>query len=163
MSATEIHTYLRDHLAGAAGAIALMQHVEHAYADSGVALLMTNVRRDVEQDRDTLVRIAAALGAHESTPRTLSGWLGEKFAELKLRLDGGKAGPLHLLEALEAIGMGIDGKLALWSALRTVAASRAALESDDFELLIQRARDQRARVESARLEAAREVFGTEVA
>ena len=157
MSHSEVQTYISDHLAGAAGAIALMEHVEKAFA-ADVAAVVREVRIEVEEDRQTLVRIAAEIGVHESAPRKLSGWLGEKLTELKLALDDGRSGPLNLLESLEGIGMGIDGKLALWNGLRLAASSDARLATADYERLAERARDQRERIEAVRLDAVRSVF-----
>jgi hypothetical protein len=55
--------------------------------------------------------------------RKAMAWMGEKLAEIKLRLDDPGCGPLHLLEALEAIAIGIEGKRALWRALAAARIS----------------------------------------
>ncbi|MDQ6737740.1 MAG: hypothetical protein M3Z30_08580 [Gemmatimonadota bacterium] len=157
MPHSDIQTYLSDHLAGASGAIALMEHVEKAFGEN-VAGVIRAVRLDVSDDRDTLVRIASALSVHESAPRKLSGWLGEKLTEIKLALDGGECGPLNLLESLEAIGMGIGGKLALWEGLEHAGVSDDRLRAADYQRLAERARDQRKRIERLRLETVRAVF-----
>jgi hypothetical protein len=60
----------------------------------------------------------------------VSGWLADKLAQLKLRMDDKAAGSLRLLETVEIIGLGIDGKKALWRALK------AGGESPSFRVLI---------------------------
>lgn len=157
MPHSDIQMYLSDHLAGATGAIALLEHLERDFSDT-VGTIVRDVRTEVEHDRETLTRIATAVGVHESTPRKLSGWLGEKLTEIKLALDDGGQGPLNLLESLEAIGMGIDGKLALWKGLEHASAADERLRAFDYTRLEQRAFEQRERIELLRLAAVRAVF-----
>ena len=68
------------------------------------------------------------------------------------------SGPVGKLEALEALAVGIQGKLALWKALEVSADSR--LSGVDFEQLRGRALAQHGEVEARRLEVARAVLGT---
>jgi hypothetical protein len=56
---------------------------------------------------------------------------------------------------LEFVALGIDGKLALWQALRAAAEVASALRGIDYERLARRAIDQRQRVETLRLSAAK--------
>jgi hypothetical protein len=74
----------------------------------------------------------------------------------KLRFDDKAHGPLYWLESLEAIGLGIDGKAALWRALNTAAMGNPALDGIlDYRRLEKRAQEQREAVERVRLDAAR--------
>lgn len=66
------------------------------------------------------------LGIDESRTRKVSAWLTEKVARIKMRVDDKSSGSLRLFESLEAIALGIHGKLALWLALS--AASEIANE-----------------------------------
>lgn len=158
MSKKHVTTYLSDHLAGAVSAIALMEHLETVYANTDVARLIAGVRADVEADRQKLQALATTLDVSESAPRKAAGWLGEQMAELKLRLDDSVNGPLYLLEALDGLAMGIDGKLALWHGLAAASADTPSLRGPDYDHLAQRAQEQRQRIEPARLDAARKVF-----
>lgn len=158
MSDKHITTYLSDHLAGAAGAIELMQHVESVYANTDVARVIAGVRVDVEADVDKLKALAATLDVTESPSRELGAWVGARMAELKLYLDDSSNGPLYLLEAIETLAMGIDGKLALWRGLAAAADDVPSLRGPDYARLTQRAQDQRQRIEPARLDAVRAVF-----
>jgi hypothetical protein len=92
----------------------------------------------------------------ESRPRQAMAWFSEKVAELKLRLDDSANGALRLLEAFEALALGIEGKRALWRALGAVA--HAMPPDVDFSRLERRATEQRAQVEKLRLDAAREAL-----
>ena len=91
--------------------------------------------------------------------RKAAAWLTEKLGRAKFRFDDDGHGELRTMEALEALGLGIQGKLALWRALEVVAASTPQLKALDFARLQQRAMDQFARVDRLRLQAARAAFG----
>jgi hypothetical protein len=87
--------------------------------------------------------------------RKAAAWLTEKLGEAKLRLDDPGDGQLRVLEAVETLGLGIQGKLALWRALAAVADRLPKLQRVDFARLEQRAIQQHQRVEGQRLQAAR--------
>jgi hypothetical protein len=76
---------------------------------------------------------------------------------VKLEVDDVENGPLRRLERLEALAVGIEGKIALWQALETVPA-KAAFGTIDYERLCRRGEEQRSRVEVWRLQAARDAL-----
>lgn len=75
-----------------------------------------------------------------------------------LQAPKGASSGLGTFEALAFLTLGIQGKMALWSALSTIADADDRLSGLDFDLLSTRARDQYARVEEYRLAEARTVF-----
>src|SRR5215207_2466754 len=121
MSHKHLATYLNDHLAGAITAIDLLSHLESAYAGAEPAGWAAALRADVEADRRELEGLMARWGVSQSPPRKASAWVGEKLAELKLRLDDPSAGPFRLMETTEALSLGIEGKRSLWRALAAAA------------------------------------------
>lgn len=155
MAREHIATYLNDHLAGATGAVELLEHLEKEHAGTEVGRLASGLRADVEADRQTLESIMEGLQVGRSRTRKAAAWLGEKAAELKLRLDDPAGGSLRLFESLEVLSLGIEGKRSLWRALSAAAEEAPDLQVADYEELIRRAEEQRSRVETARLEAAR--------
>jgi hypothetical protein len=90
----------------------------------------------------------------QSAARKAAGWGAAKFAELKLRLEDSGQGALRLLESIEAVSLGIEGKLALWRALERVAQVAPDLKKLDYTRLIARAQEQRRTAEEMRLTAA---------
>jgi hypothetical protein len=64
-----------------------------------------------------------------------------------------------LLEALETLGLGIQGKLALWRALMVAVDRVPPIRRLDVPRLEQRALEQHGWVEAQRLQAARSAFG----
>jgi len=159
MTNEHLATYLNDHLAGAVAAVELMEHVEKTYADTSVGRIVADVRADVEADRAELEALIARLQVAQSAVRKAAAWLAERAARLKLRADDPAGGPLHLLEAVEAISLGIEGKGALWRLLAAVAPSVPVLQTLDYARLLDRAESQGGRLEPVRLEAARVAFG----
>jgi hypothetical protein len=73
-------------------------------------------------------------------------------------VDDPSGGALRLLEALEAVAVGIHGKRSLWQALAAASEGASALRTIDYVRLTARADDQRNRVEGLRLDAAREAL-----
>jgi hypothetical protein len=155
MADKHISTYLNDHLAGSAAALDLLEHLEAAHTGTDVGKLATELRADVAADRQELQELMSRLHVAESRTRKVTAWLAEKVTELKLRLDDPADGALRLLEALEALSLGIQGKRSLWRALAAAAEDTPALQVADYEALTRRAAEQRHRVEEMRLEAAR--------
>lgn len=159
MAREYLATYLKDHLAGSVAAVELLAHLEAVYPGTDMARFFTALRDDIEADRHELERLMHHLQIFESRSRKASAWMAGKFTELKLRLDDRARGPLRLLESLEAVGLGIHGKLALWRALSAAASVNPALHGTlDYQRLEKRAEEQREAVEILRLEAAKAAF-----
>jgi len=158
MGSGHIATYLNDHLAGSVGALELLEHLEAAHTGTDLGRFATELRTDVAADRQELEELMERLDVTVSRTRQASAWLGEKFTELKLRLDDPSDGALRLLESLEVLSLGIEGKRGLWRALAAAAEDTPALRLAEYGRLEQRAEDQRGRVEAVRLEAARKAL-----
>jgi hypothetical protein len=157
MASEHVATYLNDHLAGSVVALELLQHLEGAHAGTDLASFLAGLRAEIEEDRRKLEGLMGQLDITASPVRKATAWLAEKAAQLKLRLDDTADGPLRLLEAVEAVSLGIEGKRALWRSL--AAAGLPAPPRMDYGLLEQRAEDQRRRLEPVRLDAARAALG----
>jgi hypothetical protein len=78
--------------------------------------------------------------------------------ELKLIADDPGDGALRLLEAVEAIKLGVHGKLGLWKALAANAQQIPVLASVKYEPLITQAEAQEELLEILRLEASKAAF-----
>jgi hypothetical protein len=157
MQQDALESYLNDHVAGSVAAIELLDHLVESSEDRGRKQFFEEIRTDVNEDQETLRGILRALGAEESGFRKAGAWLTEKVGRLKLQLEGAVRGSLHELEALEALALGVLGKLALWRAL-AVAGGIEALRGVDLGELQRRAETQHARIESRRLDLAGKLF-----
>lgn len=155
MANEHLATYLNDHLAGSVVAVELMENLEAAYAETPIANFVNDIRSEVEADQRELQQLMNRLEISESRTRQVSAWLTEKLTELKLRLDDSARGNLRLLESLEALSLGIEGKKSLWLALAAAAEISPQLRLADYKHLQERAEDQRSRVELKRIEIAK--------
>ena len=90
--------------------------------------------------------------------RKVGAWIAEKIGRTKITLSGDSVDGLGLLQALEALALGITGKKLLWRALGTVEAELSPLQGVDLSRLEQRAAEQFERVEKERLHLSREAF-----
>lgn len=149
-------TYLHDHLAASQFAIELLKNLHEQHAGQALGEFAATLLREVEEDRQTLQRIAEQAGTQASVLKDATAWVGEKVSRWKLwHTDSGELGTL---EALETLALGILGKQALWRALSVVAPTNARVLGENFDALAARAQAQHARVEERRLQAARAVL-----
>ena len=157
MSDETLSTYLNDHLAGSIGAIAM---VERAIVENAGTLLgrrLEEILKEIKKDQLVLQDLIERLGSKENPLKKAGAWLAEKAGRVKLG-GTGDPGELSRLEMLETLGIGMQGRRALWRALRVAAKKHPAIRELDLDLLERRAVEQHDRVEEWRLEAAREVL-----
>lgn len=154
----ELVTYLNDHLAGSVAAIELLEHLLSDHEADRFGKFLTDLRDQVQEDQDTLRALIRRLGAEQSAARKASAWLLEKFTRVKLGSSVERSG---LLQALEALALGITGKELLWRSLKEIAAASPKLQGMDFAALEKRAQEQFQMVESERLLLSREVLSTQ--
>jgi hypothetical protein len=160
MTNESLATYLNDHLAGSVVALELLDHLQEDGAETAEASILANVHADIVADRQELEAFMEQRGIAVSEPRKATGWLIEKFTEVKLRFDDAGDGALRRLEALETISLGIAGKQALWQSLAAAAVDEPELGGLDYARLERRAETQREVVERLRLQAAKEALST---
>jgi hypothetical protein len=141
--------YLNDHLAGATAGANLARHVA-GNDRSGLELLA----QEIEEDRRTLLDVMERLSVSPDRLKLALAWGVEMAARVKP--DGALLGssPLRGLEELEALTLGVEGKLMLWRTLRHTHGADPRLAGVDFEDLIARARSQRRRLDRQRTQAA---------
>jgi hypothetical protein len=155
MSSKALSTYLNDHLAGSVAALELLDHLAELHSDPDRKRFFTGLRAEVEEDQSVLQQLIKKVGGEESPARKAAAWLTEKLGRVKLRLDDAGDGQFRVLEAIEAVGLGIQGKLALWRALGAVTGRVPQLQGVDYTRLEQRAMQQHQQVEGQRLQTAR--------
>ena len=152
-----LHTYLNDHLAGSVAALELLDGVIEHHSEDRITKIFRDLRDEIQDDQETLRNLILKLGAEESAIRKAGAWVAEKFSRIKVGDLDESAG---LLQALEALALGITGKRLLWRSLAAITPNFAALQGMDFGELEKRAQEQFERVETLRLEMAREAFRT---
>ena len=153
MATEPIIAYLDDHLAGSATAT---QILEVLHEDTGLGAWSLALLKEIEADGRVLTDVRLRIDRTPNPLKDAIGWFAGALGRVKLHQQ--VSGAVGKLEALEALAVGIQGKLALWKALAVAADSR--LSGIDFGPLRGRALAQYDEVEERRLEVARAVLGT---
>src|SRR5947209_18546900 len=134
--AHDISTYLNDHLAGATTALELLDFLAAGKNRAVPGNFVASLREEILADRNELQALMKRLGVTESLPRRAAAWAAVKMAEVKLKVDDPSGGGLRLLEILEALSLGIEGKHLLWKSLSTAAAVNQGFQAMDFQRLM---------------------------
>ena len=150
-----LHLYLNDHLAGSVTAIEMIDNVIAQHPEDRFGKFFRELRNEIQADQEKLRDLLQKVGAEESTVRKAGAWLAEKLSRAKF---GNAADSVELLQAVEALVLGITGKKLLWRALAAVEHNFSALQGMDLRELERRADNQLQRVETLRIELAREAF-----
>lgn len=151
--------YLNDHLAGATGARELARRAAGSNRGSNFGSFLESLAVEIEEDRDSLLSVMRALDVGVDRLKVLGGWGAEKLGRAKLngRLLG--YSPLSRVVELEALALGITGKLALWRTLEQLEPGEPRLAEFDMPDLIRRAQRQLREVEDHRRQAAAAALG----
>jgi hypothetical protein len=159
MSAIDhLGTYLNDHLAGASAGVEMARQLEDAVRGTPYASALGPIAKDIEEDLETLRGLVDEMGVGQNPVKQAVGWVAEKAHRVGIHERMAGSRDLSLLLQAESVGLGVEGKLALWLALMEVVPAHPHLATVDLPSLAERARDQRRRVEIARLGAARATF-----
>jgi hypothetical protein len=153
--------YLSDHAAAATAGLELARRVGRNNRSNASGEPLQRLAGEIEKDRRALKRVIAELGFRESKIKHALAWAGEKAGRLKLNGQLTGYSPLSRVLELEALSVGIAGKLALWQSLQTLAHVDERLPDVDLEDLADRARRQRDEVEKQRLQAVRDAFDSD--
>ena len=151
-------TYLNDHLAGAAAGVELAEKLAENYQGTPFGTAVAAVADEIKVDRETLQGLMERLGIGRSPTKQATGWVFEKVTRLRFnrRLTGSE--DLTRLLETETLSLGIEGKAAMWQALKDIDGLDGELGRADFDRLIFRARQQREALEPYRLQAATGAF-----
>jgi hypothetical protein len=149
--------YLNDHLAGATLGASLARRAAGNNRSGPYGETLDAIAGEIEEDRDALLDVMARLSVREDALKVALGWGAEKASRFK---PNGALGysTLARLEELEALVLGVTGKLGLWQALQRTHGDDVRLQGLDLEALAARARSQRRRLERLRARAAGEAL-----
>lgn len=158
MPNTHLATYLKDHDGGSEAALEILDQLEAAHGKEAAGQMARTLRPQFLDERRQVRTLLESLGDSTSVTRRVAGWLAEKALQVKLIADDPTDGSLRLLEAVEALALGVHGKLGLWRALADNESAVPALATLQLPPLIAQAEAQRALIEIVRLDAARKVI-----
>lgn len=148
--------YLNDHLSGATAGVALARRI--AARDDVFARAVRPIAAEIEQDRVALEGLIERLGIRKSRVKIAASRLAERVGRLKLNGHLLSTSPLTHVEEIEMLSLGVEGKTALWRAVRVREPTDSRIDAAHLDRLIERARSQRERLEELRLRAAAEAL-----
>jgi hypothetical protein len=154
-----LEIYLADHLAAATAGVELARRTATSNAETEFGGVLRRLTAEIEDDRRTLQTIVADFGFRESKTKEAIAWVGEKVGRLKLNGQIRGYSPLSRVLELEALSVGVAGKLALWQSLQAVPGTAERLGTIELDKLADRAQGQRNEIEELRVRAVREAFG----
>ncbi len=155
--------YLNDHLAGAYGGAELARRIADRQQDGDRADELRRLATDVAADREQLLRLMRTLGVPVRRYRQWLGVAGERIGRVKLNGRLLQRSPLSDLLELEAMRIGIEGKIGLWRSLRRLGSEEGLLAAAALDRLTDRALAQAALVESCHASVSAALFPPETA
>ena len=150
--------YLNDHLAAAVAAGELARRAASSNRGSPYGEALERLAVQIDEDRGALREVMADLGVRPDRLKVALGWTGEKAGRLKLNGSLLSYSPLSRVVELEALTLGVEGKLLLWQALADVKPLASRLRDVELDALIRRARSQGRSLRKLRLQAAAEAL-----
>jgi hypothetical protein len=159
VSTEPLAVYVNDHLAGSAAGLTLMGDLAERAEGTALAAKLRTLAAEVQEDqqllRDTLNRLAAG----ERRIAQAAAWVGEKVSEKRLALAARNHPALALLEGLESIALGLQGKLGIFRVLAELGPLDQRLAGLPYGARADRTVIQHEMIETERRAAAREAFG----
>ena len=150
--------YLNDHLAGATAGRELSKRSLGSNGGTELGEFLERLHAEIVEDRETLIALMRRVGVGVDRLKPIAAMAGERAGRLKLNGSLFGYSPLSRLVELEALALGVQGKLSMWVSLAQLPRE-GGLEDFDFEALADRARAQSDGLEQQRLAAARLALG----
>jgi hypothetical protein len=148
MAYSALDTYINDHLAGATAGTNLAKIAAEEHQTDEHGPFFSEIYAEIQADFDTLQGLASALGVEESASKSALAEIGSKMMAPKFT--AGDDDELNAFVTLETLSIGVEGKVCMWKALRTVAGDYAGFEQFDVDELLARAEAQREKIEAQR-------------
>ncbi|WP_329112274.1 hypothetical protein [Streptomyces sp. NBC_01353] len=150
--------YLNDHYAGSAGGIALVRRMARVPRSGPAGPRLEELAEEIAEDQESLVEIMTALDVPVKRARNVVVRFAEKVGRLKPNGRVVSRSPLSEVLELEALRLGVQGKLALWHTLTNLARSDDRIDSAAVERLVARVERQIGLLEGMRLAAVDRTF-----
>jgi hypothetical protein len=147
-----LEVYLTDHLAGATAGVNLAEMAAQEHRADEHGAFFGEIASEIKKDFQTLEKLIDELAVERSATKNAAAEIGSKMMAPKFV--GGDDDELNAFITLETLSMGIEGKVCMWKALKTVQDAYPTLQGYDLDDLVSRGQSQRERIEATRLEIA---------
>jgi hypothetical protein len=159
VSTEPLAVYVNDHLAGSTAGLTLMDDLASRAEGTALAPKLRTLAAEVREDQQLLRETLDRLAAGERRVVQAAAWLGEKVHEKRLALAARNHPALGLLEGLESIALGLQGKLAIFRVLAELGPLDPRLAGLPYGARADRTVAHHGMIEAERRAAAREAFG----
>ena len=143
-----LETYLNDHFAGATAGVNLAKMAAEEHKGDEHGAFFGEISSEISADYEKLQELMTSLGVEESATKGALAEIGSKMMAPKFT--AGDDDELNAFVTLETLSIGVEGKVCMWKALKTIEDGNPALEAADLDTLLARATDQRERLEAER-------------
>ncbi|HKP91531.1 MAG TPA: hypothetical protein VJT75_16315 [Thermoleophilaceae bacterium] len=158
MNLKYLSIYLNDHLAGSTVGVELSKRAASQNEGTEYGAFLSELAHEIAEDRAALERLMDRFDVKKDRVKTTGAYLGEKVGRLKPNAHLTSYSPLSRVVELEALTLGVTGKLGLWKALLEVADADERLDAEELRELAARAESQQTGLEQQRLRATTETF-----
>lgn len=146
-----LEPYLNHHLTGSAGALVLLDEIISRQELPEEIRYFKTLRDEVKGEQDFLRGLLESAHLEVSKILEYADAVTARGSRTGLALQGISKDELGLLDALEVLALGFQGKRLLWKALEAAAPSIPAWRNIDFKTLERAAVRQRDGVEKRRM------------
>lgn len=139
--------YVRDHLAGAVGGLALARRAARTAPSREHGRVLARLAEEIAAELTVLRRCAAALGIPRPRLREVGALAVERAARLKLNGQLRGTSPLSPVVEIEGLMLGVTGKANSWRSLASSYAAQRLPDDIDLAALEEQALAQRRELE----------------
>lgn len=154
MNRKNLAIYLNDHLAGAIAGVELAKRAAGSNEGNEYGDFLAKLVIEIEEDQVALLQLMEQLGIRKDLLKDAAAWMGEKVGRLKLNGQLVGYSDLSRLIELEGLYLGVQGKLSLWTNLKSLNLQDVGSTGIDLNELISRAENQIASIADYRAKAA---------
>jgi hypothetical protein len=158
MNLKYLSIYLNDHLAGSTVGVELSKRAAAANEGNDYGAFLSELAHEIAEDRASLERLMDRFDVKKDHLKTTGAYIGEKIGRLKPNAHLTSYSPLSRVVELEALTLGVTGKLALWRTLIAVQDTDDRLDPEELRVLAERAEAQQRGLEPHRVRATTETF-----
>ena len=146
-----LDTYLNDHLGGSMLGSDVAEQIRERSEGTSLGDVMATIAPEIQEDRETLIDLMEQLGTSKNPIKQVTAWMAEKASRVKFGGASSGEPDFGLFMALETLTLGVEGKLAMWKALKQIADEHPPLAAVNLDDLIARAESQHDALENERL------------
>ena len=135
MAHKALDTYLNDHLGGSMLGSDLAEQIRERSEGTPLRDMMATITPEIQEDRETLIDLMEQLGTSKNPVKQVTAWIAEKASRVKFGGASSGEPDFGLFMALETLTLGVEGKLAMWKALKQIADEHAPLAESQHDAL----------------------------